>query len=625
MKSRILKVAAVIAVVGILMIFFANTQQSLYGQVMRAFDEARSVYAVGYRLADGQMLRSGEIWYVKDVGLRMKSIWKGKTREKLDNGEYQWEYTEGDRFAVQAKSDGSLQLPREFREPARYLEKSERAPQADENVDGFPCQCYVSVHTFDSGTTVKSMMWIDEQMRFRKYEEKELQEGGWVTTETATVSYDIDINEDMFVADFGPEVLVIKPSDILDKKFSLEDVIAERECLGLTVAIHDISRNGKYLFITSSIRPTETSRQQLSAYERAGHKPNSQYGNLSLSHWWTRNDDGSMVEHIYGMDRLGTFSMNGITVNWHAMLPKGQWPGLNEELKLCGYVYTDNNLRRLREEQGLGVTMNFRPIVTLDLPDKDVDVEQIAGDIYQTAKLAMPFYTHDAMFEPRPNELSPEEFAAEVERKLVGLRPMKELWDEVGSQITLEVMDPDGKPVSGAEVGLGMRSSNGNRLVTGEDGKAIVIGEEMFSPLDSRNAWSSVYAVHQGRQLAAITEIGAEHFGKMVRVELQPACMVRAKFASADLQALAKKLGPVTSYLWYDGDGKSGKRIVHRLDVLSSRDKERFEAILVPGYYEISCQSKTDAKDWTQGNKMFEVPAGKTDLDLGNIELRLGK
>jgi len=106
MKSPITKLAAAVVLIGALgsYLFFGSNQTTLYAQVMEAFEQAKTIYAVGYTFEDNQMKKAIELWYQEGVGLRTEEIRDGKSLTRLDNGNYEWEYLEGNDFAVQTAS-----------------------------------------------------------------------------------------------------------------------------------------------------------------------------------------------------------------------------------------------------------------------------------------------------------------------------------------------------------------------------------------------------------------------------------------------------------------------------------------------------------------------------------------
>ncbi|MCF7957623.1 MAG: hypothetical protein K9M57_04155 [Phycisphaerae bacterium] len=237
MKSRISKYATSAIAASILIAVFIsiNRDNTLYGQVIRAMEKARTIYAVSYRVKNGESIPGAKIYYQKGTGFRIDSTHKGKTRTHKDNGKFEWNYTEGNDFAVQSESSAEMKLPREITDPGHYLKNCTREAKGDKTVDGQLWQLHVSYYPEASETVsprVKNMLWIDEAMRLRRFEEKNMKNGQWETVEIGEITYNEPIDKTFFEADFGPNVEILKPQDGLAEKFSLDKAIATKEVLG---------------------------------------------------------------------------------------------------------------------------------------------------------------------------------------------------------------------------------------------------------------------------------------------------------------------------------------------------------------------------------------------------------
>ncbi|KPL19765.1 MAG: hypothetical protein AMJ75_12485, partial [Phycisphaerae bacterium SM1_79] len=464
MKSRMTRAAAAAAIIGAFgfYLFFGDGQATLYAQVMEAFQQAKTIYAVGYSFEDGQKKKAHELWYQQGLGLRTEEIRGGKACTRLDDGRYEWEYLQGNDFAVQTESTRKMRLPGEITEPSRYLKECTRDPNGDMEVEGLPCSLYTHTHPGDDERpAVKSMMWIDQKMRFRRYEEQKCVDGLWQEIELATISYDIPIERRLFTADFGPDIRILKPQDSIADLFPLEGAIATKQVMGLVFAVHELKRNGDYVFTTCSIRPTEDTRNQIRNYKPLDDKPDfKHYGDLYLTSWWERRENGELEERPYAHTILGYYQVDDVLVRCFASLPKAQWPGVEDELELSVGISPMGKLRELLLEKGQeSRTQVFRPLFTLPLPDEETAVDGIAANLYEIAKLIAPL--RPIRLEPRPSKITSEEFAAEVERKLVGLRPMAELWQSVSSEIVIKLVGENGRPVAGAQIGSDIRSDDG--------------------------------------------------------------------------------------------------------------------------------------------------------------------
>lgn len=633
MKNRITKLAAMVAIIGVFvfLLFFGSGQATLYAQVMKAFEQAKTIYAVGYSLEDGQMKKASELWYQQGLGLRIEEIHRDRNRAKLDDGQYEWEYLQGNDFAVQTESSRQMRLPGELTEPSGYLKECTRDLGGDMEVEGFTCRLYTSTRLGDDKKpVVKSMMWIDEQMRFRRYEEQKFVDGLWQTIELATISYNIPIESRMFAADFGPGIEVIKPQDVVKNLFALEGAIATKELMGLVFAVHELKRNGNYIFTTCSIRPTENTREQIRNYRSSdNNKDIKHYGDIYLTGWWQRKENGDIEERPYAHTILSYYQVNDVLIRCFASMPKGQWEGVDKEFDLNVGIFAIGKLRELLLSKGQSssdLTKTFR--VLLPLPAEDTPIDEVTSNLYETAKLMASL--KPTRLEPRPTNITSQGFALEMEKKLRGLRPMNEVWESVGSNVVVKLIDPNGQPIPEAKVGSDIRSHDGQLYwyyqdwqrdcaVSDADGKVILQGQQIFHPAASRQSSCMLYAVQQEKRLAGVVPITDEDFGKTVTLIMQPACRVYGRFVCPELSdngdALNKSINTYLSFF--------GKEMMYH--VLShSTDKREFEALLVPGRYEMSCQSYDANRKWAaQSGQLLEVPESKRELDLGNVILKL--
>jgi hypothetical protein len=633
MQSRITKLAAAVMIAGVvgLYLFFGDGQGRLYAQVMEAFEQAGSIYAVGYSFEDGQKKKAYELWYQRDLGLRTEEVRRGKTHARLDDGRYEWEYLEGNDFAVQTQNrQGHLRLPGELTEPSRYLKDCVREPKGDITLDSLPSRLYVRTRPANGQSpAVKSMIWIDEQMRFRRYEERQLLGGLWQTIELATISYDVPIAPELFAADFGPDVKIIKAEDVTLNLFPLEGAIATKEVAGLVFAVHELKRNGAYVFTTCSIRPADNIRDELRNYKHSGDQLDPEhYGDISLTSWWQRRENGELEERPYAHTMLGYYQVGDVLIRCFASLPKAQWAGVDDEFELSVSITPFDRLRELLAQKGQsGRAEVFRPLFTLPLPAEDTPFDEIAANMYEVAKLMAPL--KPIRLEPRPSSISVEEFTAHIERKLVGLRPMEELWQSVGSQVVVKLVDKEGRPIVGARIGSDIRSQNGQLhwyyqngqrdcAVSDADGKVVLQGQQMFHPGASRQNSCMLFAVQEQERSAGLTPVTDRDFGQTIQLTMLPACRVHGLFVCPELNDRADTLNrSVNTYLSYVGQGMVRRVLCH------DTDKQQFEALLPPGRYEMNCESHDANRKWiARANRLLDVPANKPELDLGQIVLK---
>ena len=162
--------AMVGVVVAVVLVYQANT---LYARVLRGFEQAGSFHVQSFHYEDGKPVLNSEIWHLRWHGTRIQHHTGDAVVDLYDNGHDQWQHTQGSDFAITLRGQGSI-LPGELTETARYLKQCERTAQGDKVIDGDLCALYQVTHE-----QTRSMFWVDDQKRFRRYEEECLIDGQW--------------------------------------------------------------------------------------------------------------------------------------------------------------------------------------------------------------------------------------------------------------------------------------------------------------------------------------------------------------------------------------------------------------------------------------------------------------
>jgi len=615
--------------VGMVSVYFFFQGNSVYGRAMQAMRQAATIHAVGYGFQAGQRVQTSEIWYQRDTGTRIRWQQGDQVMDLYDDGQHSYRHAQGLDYAVKRQTQQPL-LPGELTEPLRYLKWSRRNASRDRQIEGHVHRCY---EREDPNTL--SLMWVqwaDDGPRFRAYEEYERVKGQWERVEQIDVEYDLPMDLVMPPAVFEQEgIRIVEPQQVLHSQYGLDHALDKTEVLGLTFAVHDFQRWGDYLFITCSVRPTEESLRELKA---AGHNeslPGSlTYGGFNLMSWWQRKADGEIEEHPYEVLEWGQVRQDGVETHWYALLPKGQWPGRGERFEVCAHVRTQGALTELRREKGLPWQGQFRPLLTLAVPREETSLDRLAALYHDLAPMVVEVTrSSQSLFTSEAGRMTRDRFQVHLEDLLAGMRPMQEVWDRAGSDLNIDCVDENGLPIPGVLVGRDMRRTDqgachwydhkGDRvdaLVSDGQGRIRLDGQRVFGPMDSRNALACLYAVHEHKQLAAVVRVSEQAFGNPVRVILQPACRVTARFTDPQSDGAGPKVqARLSTVLPYTG---SSGLIV---DVLSyTLSSGRFETLLPAGEYELSAYDAADPSE-VRAHRRFTVPKGAGDLDLGAIEI----
>ncbi len=610
-----------------LAVFLLYQENTLHAKVLRGFADAGSFHVQGYRFKDGRPVLGSEIWHLRGRGTRIRHYAGETITDLYDNGRDQWQHTEGSDFAITLRGQGSA-LPRELTDTAHYLKQCKRHPEGDKMIEQDLCQLYQVTHE-----RTRSRFWIDDQARFRRYEEERCVDGQWHAEEEIRIAYGVPVDPSWIAPRFEPGVRVIEPGAMLKTRYRLDTALAREEVLGLHFAVHDVQRYHDNLIVTCSVRPTEQSLRQIDAagLERHAHSPMA-YGTFNMGNWWRRLPNGDIESRHYHTIDLGSVVQDGITYRWYAMRPAQPWPGFENRLEVCGYVHARGVLAEYRQRQDLETRQNVRPILTVDLPREGILLDTLCNDLHAIQREVTGLHL-SAMH--RRREIPEGTFRADVEQVLQGLQPYQTLWDEVGSEIRIQLVDADGNPVVGAEVGTVLKLNEGQQAgsaVSDETGAVVLRGPDLFRGDDPRQLTASISAVSPERGLAVTRDITWRDFGQMRRLVMEPACRVTARFTAAERSEEGHAPLSVDSRVYlHEAEGqyrgrhlltRTAYRVIQRVRTHRSHDG-LFAAWLPPGGYELNCDARNRKENRAvDGHMRFAIPQGTRTLDLGEIVLR---
>jgi hypothetical protein len=230
------------------------------------------------------------------------------------------------------------------------------------------------------------MFWIDQEGRFRRFEEKVLENGIWKTVELVKVEYDVDLDHWVFQPDFGGDVEIVDGTELLETHFALDNAIFKKEEMGLVFAVHELQRcQDDLIFAATSLRPTEETLKEIKSKDTRA----KNYGDYQFGSCFERNDDTSYTSYI--PIELGWIYHGGLKVTWTVFVPKGFEPGQVSQCKFeLNYLYTDGKLALKRKKAGLPDRKRFKPIATLPLPAEKANLENQISKVYDLVALLEP-------------------------------------------------------------------------------------------------------------------------------------------------------------------------------------------------------------------------------------------
>ncbi len=418
MKSRITKlaVASVVIIIGIFLLF-GNGQETLYAQVVKAFEQARSIHVVINEYRDRHWFNEQEIWYDREEGIHEEERFKDKTQIRIDNKQYEWRYTVGDKLVAQVSS---------YRDPDEWAKNlyewlrfnPERDPSGDKVIDGASCDMYaLSIPDTDEKVSV----WVNEKNRVLEFENIE-QRSGQEIRAVATIEYDIEIDKSLFLPDFDSNVEIVGPRELIEEQFPLDTAIFKRENLGFIFAVHEFDFGSGYKYIVCSNRLTEKTRNEISN----GH-PWTYYGGFTL---FARYDEFGTIEQPILLARM---KHDGISIAWYILVPGGskakQAAGCDVEVR----VNMANQLEEKLKAEGLPISDKFRlNIAPGESKEKSLSLREIATQLYSLGEKFDPivhsFALTKIVTEPDGNkvlswkkpgiQMSEKEFLKDIENRV---------------------------------------------------------------------------------------------------------------------------------------------------------------------------------------------------------------
>jgi hypothetical protein len=382
MRNPILKFSAAAMILIALLILYSTTNSTLYAQVIKAMKKAQTVHATNYHLQEANMVKTGEIWYKRNIGYKIVWQHNGADNLLIDDGQSRWEYQQGQNIAVKSKSISTESLPREITETSRYLDRCIKDKDRIDIISGAPCQVYVGSYP-DKPDSTRLLFWVDESLRLRRFEEKVLENNAWKTIERGDIDYDMNIDISVFKPDFGSEVEIVDSAKILDDYFSLEKPIFAKEEMGLVFAVHEIQKcQNDFIVTVSSLRPTEETKREIASCDPLA----KNYGDYQFGSGYQRLEDREGTSYI--PIRLARFYCNGLDIQWTFFIPQGFEAGQVDHLKLeLYYLYTCGKLAEKRKKSGLSDRERFNPIAILPLPNNSVSLESQLNKTYNLIKL----------------------------------------------------------------------------------------------------------------------------------------------------------------------------------------------------------------------------------------------
>ncbi len=356
MRSPITKLAASAAVIAVATFFFlGDGQESLYAKAMKAFEQARTIHIVLNEQRGQNWHKDWEVWYDRQNGVREEERFENLTQIRIDNSLYEWRYKEGEKIAAKVRS---------YRKPINEFTgdlyswlrfNPQRDPAGDKVINGTACEKYVM--TTSSAGTENAGVWVDKNNLVMEIELVE-QRNGQEIRSLASIEYDVAIDESIFSPDFGPDVEIVEPLQLIEKEFSLDTAIYKHESLGFVFAVHKLEKldNGTKFLVCSNRLSSQTRQEVDTAH------PWTYYGGFNLQGFTIVNKhyvDASNTPLL-----LARMKHDGIQIDWYVLVPD------SDKAKSCDVevtIETANQLEIYNKSKGLPASEKF-------ILDNDVEV-----------------------------------------------------------------------------------------------------------------------------------------------------------------------------------------------------------------------------------------------------------
>ena len=393
MKSRMMQLTtAAVFIIGIFL-FFDNGQKTLYAQVVKAIENAKTIHVITEGLKDGQWSKNSEVWYGSNNGI-VETSWNNgeRTDIRIDNGQYMWTHRSGNNFAKRSKSIDPIGVAKKILNTEKFKKEAIREPSEDKTVDSIHCFAYILSNPED---TWRMISWLDENSRVRGWEKMRLLENGqWEKYRIGEVIYNIELNPKIFLPDFGEDIEIFDVAKKLDA-FGLDEALFVREELGMIFAIHELGRcNEGLIFTVSSIRPADGWRE--TAQAESGRLGVWHYGTFQFGSSWKRLDDYSRGRS-YQPIKMAEVYQADLQVQWTLFLPQGFELESDGKCEFEVYMYTHGALSKKMEASGLPIRKRFKPMAILDLPKESIALDKVLSEVYSTVSELEPFVANDRL------------------------------------------------------------------------------------------------------------------------------------------------------------------------------------------------------------------------------------
>ncbi len=369
---------AAAALVIALTVFFGGSDD-LYADVVRSLAEASSFRAtLKDKAANGEWHTRGEVLYQREAGVRYTDQKTGRVR--IDNFEYLWRYNPARKLALKTPSSGfAEEITADVLDLKEFADALDSPPIGEETFSGVHCEVYA----METGTYRFEILISpnDQRLRaFRDYYRNESEE--WDLKQEALIEYDIAIDQDTMLANFGDDVTVLEPTNVAEA-FKLEDALLTRDYFELQFALHAVQRiNEGRLLVCTSTRPSEGLIERFGEIHSAHGDGSKVYGNHAVGTSFTRFAEGTHAS--FWPWEAAEVLHDGLQIKWTILTPVGDWPDdFANTLPLSVSIWTRGEVQKELKEAKEDWYFNNRLVDTFDLSEFEVSsLRSTLADVY---------------------------------------------------------------------------------------------------------------------------------------------------------------------------------------------------------------------------------------------------
>ncbi|MGY8767044.1 MAG: hypothetical protein ACKVH8_01270 [Pirellulales bacterium] len=382
-----LSLCIAVLVAGITIVASLGNQQSLYAQAVAAMREAKTVNATAVQLENGTSIKTAEIWYDAQRGVREEEHENGLQSIRLDNGLFEWVYHESTNTVIKGPSRDPIGEIEELLLPLEAIDhlKAKRTVALDKTANETKLRAFVALMQ-NNTSAMRLVIWLDKQGRVVQIDGQKQENNTWIRKKGVELEYDLHIPVEHLTANFPKDTRVIDRTAPLSS-FDLNDAQVTAERLGIILGIHEVRRvDEDSVFVLSTSRASQEVINQFGRID-SNHMGHQVYGSFTWMSNGRRAEDHSWINGMRPTT-LASWQRDGIDYQWVLLRKTKAWEKTPGKLPVGFSIYTRGKWAEARKEAGEQEwLLNQKDVVTLDVPEAPEGLDAILAEIHQQTLL----------------------------------------------------------------------------------------------------------------------------------------------------------------------------------------------------------------------------------------------